>query len=179
MPSVLACHPETPCSVIGGIEVVAARPQAGRLELRYRLSSVTEALVLPAMASGRTDELWKHTCLEAFVQPAGEAGYRELNLSPGGAWAAYRFDRYREGMAAAQVGSPHMRVGGREGGDIDILAVWDLDLDPDAAWRVGVSAVIEAADGSRSYWALAHAPGRPDFHDADGFTLELPAPPKS
>jgi len=41
--------------------------------------------------------------------------------------------------------------------------------------RAAVSAVIEESDGTRSYWALAHPPGKPDFHHADGFALELPA----
>jgi hypothetical protein len=49
------------------------------------------------------------------------------------------------------------------------------DLPADAAWRVGLSAVIEAKDGSFGYWALAHPPGRPDFHHDDCFALELPA----
>jgi hypothetical protein len=38
---------------------------------------------------------------------------------------------------------------------------------------IGLSAVVEATDGSLSYWALAHAPGRPDFHHAHSFGLEL------
>jgi hypothetical protein len=44
----------------------------------------------------------------------------------------------------------------------------------DAPWRLGLSAVIEDTRGSLSYWALAHPPGKPDFHHADGFALELP-----
>jgi len=44
----------------------------------------------------------------------------------------------------------------------------------DDTWRAGVSAVIEEIDGTKSYWALAHPPGEPDFHDADSFVLELP-----
>jgi hypothetical protein len=35
--------------------------------------------------------------------------------------------------------------------------------------------VIEAADGGKSYWALAHPPGRPDFHHAAGFAAHLPS----
>jgi hypothetical protein len=35
--------------------------------------------------------------------------------------------------------------------------------------------VIEAIDGTLSYWALAHAPGSPDFHHLDCFALELAA----
>ncbi len=43
--------------------------------------------------------------------------------------------------------------------------------------RLGLSAVIEETDGTKSYWALAHpAEGPPDFHHPDCFALTLPAP---
>jgi hypothetical protein len=35
--------------------------------------------------------------------------------------------------------------------------------------------VIEETNGRLSYWALAHPPGKPDFHHSDCFALELPA----
>jgi hypothetical protein len=38
---------------------------------------------------------------------------------------------------------------------------------------IGLAAVIEAADGSLSYWALRHPPGKPDFHHRGAFALEL------
>ena len=38
---------------------------------------------------------------------------------------------------------------------------------------LGLSAVIEEANGRKSYWALAHPPGKADFHHADCFA-ELP-----
>lgn len=44
---------------------------------------------------------------------------------------------------------------------------------PGKACHVGLSAVIEEADGTKSYWALAHPPGKPDFHHGDGFALEM------
>lgn len=43
-------------------------------------------------------------------------------------------------------------------------------------WHLNISAVIEEADGTKSYWALAHAPGPPDFHNRDCFIATLPAP---
>ena len=36
--------------------------------------------------------------------------------------------------------------------------------------------VIEELDGTKSYWALAHPPGKPDFHHPDCFALTLAAP---
>jgi hypothetical protein len=44
---------------------------------------------------------------------------------------------------------------------------------------IGLTAVVEEVDGTKSYWALAHAPGPPDFHNADCFTARLPAPEAS
>jgi hypothetical protein len=34
--------------------------------------------------------------------------------------------------------------------------------------------VIEETNGNKSYWALAHPPGKADFHHADCFALEFP-----
>ena len=42
--------------------------------------------------------------------------------------------------------------------------------------RLALSAVVEAADGELSYWALRHPPGRPDFHHIDAFDLQLDGP---
>lgn len=39
--------------------------------------------------------------------------------------------------------------------------------------ELGLSAVIEEADGTKSYWALAHPAGKPDFHAAESFALTL------
>jgi hypothetical protein len=36
--------------------------------------------------------------------------------------------------------------------------------------------VIEAADGTLSYWALLHSRAKPDFHDASTFALRLEPP---
>jgi hypothetical protein len=33
--------------------------------------------------------------------------------------------------------------------------------------------VIEDTSGHKSYWALAHPPGKADFHHSDSFALEF------
>ena len=35
---------------------------------------------------------------------------------------------------------------------------------------------MKDVDGGISYWALAHPPGKPDFHHPDSFALTLPPP---
>jgi hypothetical protein len=171
MRHMLKLHPATPASAVAGVEVEVARPAPGRLELRYVVWGATPELVLPAPApSTRTDELWRHTCVEAFVRGASGEGYYELNVSPSTQWASYRFDGYRDGMRPAPL-EPRVTV--RRTGDGFVLGA-ALHLPDEGAWRLGLSAVIEAADGSVAYWALAHPAGRPDFHHADCFALELP-----
>ena len=118
----------------------------------------------------RTDELWKTTCFEAFLRPEGEAGYTEYNFAPSGEWAAYDFTAHRAGMAEAEVGSPpYIRVE-------DNLTWWGLGATiavPVLHYALGLSAVLEEQDGTKSYWALAHAEGAADFHHGDCFTARL------
>lgn len=45
--------------------------------------------------------------------------------------------------------------------------------------HIALSAVIEEVDGTKSYWALRHPPGPPDFHHPDCFALTLGPPDKS
>lgn len=173
----LARHPDTPCEAVDRIAVEVERPRPGALSLLYRLSGSLEAIRLPALGPmGRGDELWRTTCLEAFVGPADEDAYYEFNFAPSSRWASYRFDRYREGMKpATELGAPRINIRS----NARVLAMQLLqDLSPlaEQPWRLGLSAVIEEADGRVSYWALAHPRGRPDFHHPDCFAAELRAP---
>ncbi len=164
----LLIHPDFHCAVLDALTVDVERLGQQGLRLRYGV----QGLSFSGRAGARTDELWRRTCLEAFVKVRGAAAYRELNLAPSGAWAAYRFDGYRAGMADADIGAPALAAAGAG----VVAATWTLDLPADAVWAVGVTAVIEDRDGALSYWSLRHPAGRPDFHHADGFALEL-APP--
>ncbi len=40
-------------------------------------------------------------------------------------------------------------------------------------WQLGLSAVLEEKDGTKSYWALAHGGEKPDFHDPVCFAARL------
>lgn len=125
----------------------------------------------------RADGLWKHTCFEAFISAAGLAGYYELNFSPSRQWALYSFDGYRKGMSPVDVSSPP-RIAIKTHDDRlalqAVVSLRDLGL---AGQRPGLklalSAVVEDDSGTLSYWALRHAPGKPDFHHPDSFVLEL------
>lgn len=168
----LTPHPDSPDHAVH-VEAQAERNADGLL-LSFTLSGGLSALLIPeAAVPVRTDGLWRRTCLEAFVRAEG-AGYCEINLSPSGQWAAYAFAGYREGMAPAAIPAPDVRI--EAGAERLVLdARLRIDLPPGEDWHVGLAAVLEGQDGILSYHALAHPPGRPDFHHPDCFALRLPA----
>ena len=173
-------HPDTRQGVASHVAVEVLRPGPRAVRLRYRILADAGALHLPSRApSVRTDELWRHTCLEAFIRAPDSEAYYELNFSPSTQWAAYRLAGYRKGMSQAGIPAPSIEVLS-DAHSLELSATADLaaltDLPADRPWRLGLSAVIEAADGEVAYWALAHPPGRPDFHHADCFAGELVSP---
>jgi hypothetical protein len=158
-------HSDTPPK---GVRTVTATISADGLI--YSVEGA-EALKLPAAAvPERRDGLWATTCFELFLKPAGGDAYREFNFSPSRQWAAYRFTGYREGMEDLPLAAAPVIV--REGDRWTVT----LSLPLDGPHLASLTAVIEEADGTKSYWALAHPTGKPDFHHADCFVLELPAP---
>ena len=165
----LECHSAAPCAALRGIEVFLRQAKSGAWQLRYVLMGDVERLRVPEPRAPRAaDRLWQHTCCEIFVARAGRAGYREFNFSPSGEWAAYEFRRYRDG-GPLMVPDPGIRVQ-KDGARLELEAAVDL---PAEKIRIGLAAVIEDADGKLSYWALRHAPGKPDFHHRDAFAMEL------
>ena len=172
MPHALTLHPQSRSAAVDGILVDVVRPRPDLLGLRYVVSGRIEELALPPVVpSARADELWLHTCFEAFLSEDHVAGYSELNVSPSTEWAGYWFTGYRSGRQIAHLPAPRIEV------DIspDELAVRvALRLRPGARRRLGLSAIVEESSGGKSYWALAHPPGAPDFHQPDCFALELP-----
>jgi hypothetical protein len=173
MRQTLRLHPDSRCAAATRIEADIARPRPGSLILSYIVSGRIGDLRLPAVvAAARTDELWRHTCFEAFVRPSAGPGYYEFNFSPSTQWAAYRFDSYRGGMrVATEIGAPRIEV--RSSAETYTLQA-ALEFDGlSSPLHLGLSAVLEETNGRISYWALAHPPGKADFHHADCFVLEF------
>ena len=173
MPSVaLERHPDAACDALRGIEASVTRNVGGGLSVDYLLDGDIERLRIPAPRPARVAErLWHHTCCEIFVARRGANGYREFNLSPSGEWAAYDFTRYREGHLLDDAAlAPGIVV--RNGqGKLELSASIAIPDWPELL--VALAAVIEEKSGALSYWALRHAPGKPDFHHPCGFVLDL------
>ena len=177
--AILRQHPGGPTTPIDGISADVTRNAAG-LRLRYRAAGDIGALAIPQPAhAARVDELWKRTCFEVFLRLGDGDGYCEVNLAPSSQWAAYAFRAYRERAEDPVLPAPDIRANADGAAftldaDLDLSAV--AGLDSAAPWRIGLSAVIEDKAGERSYWALAHPPGKPDFHHPSAFVLHLPPP---
>lgn len=176
----LELHSDSRCDAVTEIAVEVLRPEPGGLGLRYLVTGKIGGLILPPVtAPARADSLWRHTCFEAFLRAAPGGAYYEVNLAPSRRWAAYRFEGYRDGMRSAQEIAAPLVEARSEGDSFELRAGLNFEGLPgppgDGVWRLGLSAVIEEAGGRISYWALAHPPGKPDFHHSDCFALELPA----
>ena len=170
----LVPHPDTPAKRVSRVTAQVARSGPRELWLEYWLDSA-ETVVLPGPGRpGRAEGLWKSTCFELFVQPLGSDGYFEFNFSPSCQWGAYEFSGYRHGRRDLPTHDPEIILS--RAGEWFFLAVEALSELPPGTLKLGLSAVIEEGDGTLSYWALAHPPGKPDFHHPDCFALELPAP---
>jgi hypothetical protein len=163
--------------VVHELSVLVASPDADQLKLTYRLSGDLDALQLPEPRPPvRTDGLWRRSCFEAFIGHASGPDYWEYNFSPSGAWAAYHFSAYREGMSPLLKGAeptvtPRIRTDSVE-----------VSVRLDLSWlvrrggvglRLGLAAVVEDKARVLSYWALKHPAEKPDFHHRDSFVVEL------
>jgi hypothetical protein len=166
-------HPDTPCEAVRSLTVEVARvDEPYNLALAYLVEGDISRLAIPKReAEVRTNGLWRHTCFEAFIRAPSGDGYWELNFSPSTRWAAYRFDSYRTGMADAAVGG-HW-IDAHHSPEASELRAHMLLPSLPQPLVLALTAVIEEANGAKSYWALKHPPGKPDFHHADGFTLEI------
>lgn len=176
-PLTLACHPETPARAIQGIEAVVGTARGGILTLAFALEGDISGLHIPEpRSSRRADGLWRHTCFEVFVMAEDGTGYREFNFSPSGEWAVYAFHGYRDGGVLEIELTPGIVVR-RSGRRLELAAEICRDfLPPGRPLRLGLSAVVEHADGGLSYWALRHPPGKPDFHHTEAFASRLVLP---
>lgn len=154
------------------------RRAADRLHIAYRLTGPVDLICIPQPASSaRKDGLWQQTCFEVFALLEASRRYWEFNLAPSGEWAAYCFESHRQGMEMLPISPPGIRTA-QDRFSLEVKAIIPFPERP-GALRLNISAVIEEKSRRKSYWALAHPLGAPDFHHPDCFTLELPPPSAS
>ena len=147
-------HPSTPPAepafkVWATVDHAASLGPIATTNIWFGVSAPADRFVIPPIAEPwRADELWRTTCFEAFVAPAGKDTYREWNFAPRGNWAAYDFTAYREGMTKAEVRSPpYVRME-------DNFTWWTVGatiaVPANESWKLGLSAVVEEKNGTKS-----------------------------
>jgi hypothetical protein len=173
----LVPHPTTPptdpeMKVWATVEHAAELGATATTNIWFGVGAPAAKFVVPeATESERADDLWQATCFETFLRAEGQKSYQEWNFAPSTQWAAYDFTDYRDGRTEANVTPPYIRTE-------DNLTWWGLGatiaVPADQDWQLGLSAILEEKDGTKSYWALAHPEGdKPDFHDPVCFAARL------
>jgi hypothetical protein len=172
----LVAHPATPPSqpfkVWANVDHAASLGAVATTNIWFGIGSPAQRFAIADPGEPeRAEGLWKTTCFEVFLRPTGEQSYREWNFAPSGQWAAYDFTGYREGSANADIPAPpYVRME-------DNFTWWALGatiaVEAGTTWELGLSAVLEENDGTKSYWALAHAADKPDFHAPGCFAARL------
>lgn len=149
---------------LGPIKAITASITAtsSGCDAEFRFDGDIGAIKLPEPGpSVRTDDLWKTSCFEIFWQPIGGTAYREFNLSPSGRWAAYDFDRFREGMRDAPVDAIALSCSHN---DRELVLKASVAAELPTPAQVALNGIVEHADGAMQFWALAFPPGKPEFH---------------
>ena len=159
-----------------GVEItgrLARRAEA--LTISYRLQGRLADVLIPASlaAPARRHRLWEETCFEFFLARKDSPRYWEFNLSPTGDWNVYRFTDYRQGLAEEKAFASLPFVIRSSPGALRLNLEVDLAglVPADQALEVAIAAVIRAADGLLTYWAMTHPGPQADFHRRDGFLI--------
>lgn len=157
--TLLVRHPDTPPGAIHTIDAELVRTADGMIATFRATGDLSRLILPPPEEPVRANDLWMTTCFELFVGGEDEA-YREYNFSPSGQWAAYDFAAYREltrnSDALVDIETSHDHK--------TLMLVAKVTSHVAKPARIGLTAVIAERDGALRYWAVAFAPGKPDFH---------------
>lgn len=178
----LSPHTSTPSTNRLSVNARIGKKTGPNIEFIFNLVSTSLSTVrIPAATADpqRRDNLWHHTCFELFIRPTTAQIYFEFNFSPSGDWAAYRFRRYRDDMKPLEIAPPPHVMASQDQRELAVTARLNFSEIPaliDAAsLDIGLSLIAENMDGTKSYWALAHPSGTPDFHHPDCFAARIDA----
>lgn len=149
-----------------------------RIQLVYSLKNQDHNLLIPPTAEpAQQDNLWQHTCCEAFIGIINQPHYLEFNFSPSGKWAAYAFSDYRERTDWPDPAPPEIRTLKTDTSLQLGTTIW-LDTLPATfqhqPLELGISTVLEDNNQNLAYLALAHSQETPDFHRRDQWVRLIP-----
>jgi len=149
-----------------------------QITVRYTLSGEINAILFPAQSIPliRKHDLWKATCFEFFIAPAGQPEYWEFNLSPSGNWNVYHMDAYRQVNMREEENISSLPFTFHKTSSQAILEVsvnTASFLPVTQKLDVGIAAIIQNHELFETYWALKHPNPQADFHHRAGFIINL------
>lgn len=143
-----------------------------QIQIAFWVTDPYQAIVYPSSLgqTERCDFLWEHTCFELFIGVSGQDFYREINLSPSGAWQAYAFEEYRYPDSLPPMMAQDIELITLQKTRYGLNATLDLET-----WLLnqqlkltdlflGFTAVIETKEDMH-YFALQHSGKSADFHN--------------
>ena len=171
-------RPFTTCSLAKDLSISGSLTrQPGTVLVKYQVEGALHRVNWPRTSgiTGRCHELWRQTCFELFFAIKGEAAYWEVNLGLNDCWNIYHFSDYRNGMRQEESIAPPLCRVVVDGNLLSLTCALKFNnvIDDSSDLVVGVSSVIQATDGSTSYWAIDHCDLKPDFHNRSSFCLNL------
>ncbi len=122
----------------------------------------------------KEENLWSTTCFEIFLKNSNSNDYYEFNFNSKSDWNLFYFSNYRERVTGH---FPNIEVVSENQTDLvtkklrfrfNIGKLERLKL----PCQVSLAAVIKS-NSEISYWSQKHNNIKPDFHDANNFTLML------
>jgi hypothetical protein len=151
----------------------------GTLKFEYQLVDSAKLFQMPqstqkweAYQVRREDNLWNHTCFEAFLNPMGFEQYYEFNFSLKPAWNLYQFDRYREPQPPKHSTDFELNsiIWNQAEGRLLVEIKNNTEF---KKFKIGLTAVLEETGKTnlKHYCALTHVGAKPDFHLTQSFTL--------
>jgi hypothetical protein len=168
-----------PASVLPHISITGnVSLQNNILTLYYLISGEIENILFPlkSVSPRRQDELWKLTCFEFFLAIKDRPEYWEFNMSPSGDWNVYHMDAYRRVGFREETSLQQLPFEAqREADKFHLNVVVDLNpiLQRRQSLELGITGIIQTADGKETYWALSHPARQADFHLRESFILVL------
>ncbi|MDD4973533.1 MAG: hypothetical protein PHY93_04240 [Bacteriovorax sp.] len=146
----------------------------------YRIKKGTPLIDLGCSTpnKSRVLKLWEKTCFELFIKNKNDQ-YIEFNFSPNFEWNCFYFDK--KGDVLKEWDDMAMPVTDILLSSEHFLLFVDIKkaffpkefFNADSELNAGITSVIKDKSGAMSYWALAHADTRPNFHHFDSFKYKF------
>lgn len=121
------------------------------------------------LTTNRADELWKHTCFEAFWAEPGKPDYWEFNVAANGIWNIYYFNSYRSPSPPQE--SYDFELIKFEFSSTKLSALLNCNV-AITSLEAALTSIIKTNLNQTLYFATCHSGTKPDFHIRESFQLK-------